>query len=159
MSRRGWMSPISQTDLVSQLESRENRQPLSGDSAAYSVLQLLQRINPQRDVVFYPWSLGILSGRFPGILSPFYCDNAATSSYAAVSVLHNFAESVYGQTIDPKDLFKQRMEIVHHNAMTLERIRILFDTGSMSWFVSTRLYPDLPMEEQVGQYYIYRKPL
>ena len=159
LTRHGWMSPISQIELLSQLQIRENSPALTVDSSAYSVLQALQRINPQKDMVFYPWSLGILDGQIPGMFAPFPCQNMAISSYAGVSIIHNFAESVYGHTIDPRDLFKARQMEEIHNAMTVERIRTLFARGRMSWFISKRLYLELPTEEQVGEYYIYRNPL
>jgi hypothetical protein len=158
LTARGWFSPIGSFDLLAQLQSREGTKPSVIERPEYAVLEELRRINPRHDLVFYPYSLGILEGHVPGMLGPYWCYIQATHSYAAASIISNLAETTYGRPIDPQDLFTPRMEEIHAS-IPAERIKTLFAEGRMTWFISTRLYPELSLERRVGEYYIYRKPL
>jgi hypothetical protein len=158
LNARGWFSPIGSFDLLAQLQSREGKTPNVIASPEYAVLEELRRVNPEHDLVFYPYSLGILEGHVPGMLGPYWCYIQATHSYSAASIISNLAETTYGHPIDPQDLFTLRMEEIHAS-LPAERIKTLFAEGRMTWFISTRLYPELSLESRVGAYYIYRKPL
>ena len=152
LSHRGWSQPIRGAELLERITGQpESSQP------GYAVLQKLKQLNPQQDVVFYPLSLDAIEGRMPAVFSRYWCQLESTYSYSAASLFFRFAQKVYGQEIDPQDLWVvPRMEKIH-NSLGAERIAQMFDEGIMSFFISSRFYPELPMIARVENYYIYRE--
>ena len=121
------------------------------------MLQKLKQLNPQQDVVFYPLSLDVIEGRMPSVFARYWCQLESTYSYSAASLFFRLAQKVYGQEIDSQDLWiVPRMDKIH-NSLGAERISQMFDEGTMSFFISSRFYPELPIITHVENYFIYSK--
>ena len=152
----GWLSPIDGAGLR-RLSNGDTDLFESKAATPYKVLTSLKQINVDlMPVLVDPTLGGLLEGRLPNLISPYFCYVLPVHSYVAASQISQHLDEIFGRHVSLTEVLEVGWSD-NFQSLKAQDVQRLFENNSIGAFVSTQLYPELRIASEVAPYFIYVK--